>query len=380
MNETYAAEFPLDPEIVHLNHAGVAPWPRRAVQAVQAFAEENMRRGTLAYRDWLEREASLRARLATLINAPSPDDVALLHSTSEGLSVVAYGLDWREGDNVVFAAQEFPSNRIVWESLAPRFGVEARAVDLSAGETPEDALLARVDGRTRLLAVSAVQYASGLRMDLERLGAACRDRGVLFCVDAIQAIGALPFDAQAVGADFVAADGHKWLLGPEGIALFYCRAELRERLRLQQFGWHMVAQSQDFESRSWSPAASARRFEPGSPNMLGTFALHESVGLLLEIGLDSVAEMISRKTSYLIEIAKLYDLEVLSPTTPDRRAGIVVLRHAAADSQRLYQGLMQAGILCALRAGGVRFSPHFYTPTESIDRALGQLRALVGHP
>jgi cysteine desulfurase/selenocysteine lyase len=221
-------EFPQREDLIYLNHAAVSPWPLRTAETVKRFAEENVREGSRHYPEWLQVEQRLRERLARIINAQSADDIALLKNTSEALSVVAYGLDWRPGDNVVITNQEFPSNRIVWESLQ-RFGVELRAADLSHGETAEDAMMALADERTRLVAVSSVQYGTGLRMDLPRLGGFCRAHRILFCVDAIQSVGALRFDVQAMQADFVAADGHKWMLGPEGLALFYCRAELQEQ-------------------------------------------------------------------------------------------------------------------------------------------------------
>jgi selenocysteine lyase/cysteine desulfurase len=337
---------------------------------VAEFAQENIRRGSLAYADWLATEARLRRQLAGLVNAPSADDIALVGSTSAGLSLVAYGLDWQPGDEVVTAAQEFPSNRVVWESLAPRHSVRTRLVDLKGRTDPEQALIDALDTRTRLLAISAVQYASGLRLDLQGLGEACRERGVLFCVDAIQQVGAAPFDVQAIGADFAAADGHKWMLGPEGVALFYCRAELRERLRLHQYGWHMVEHHNDFTRRDWAPAASARRFEPGSPNMLGTVALAESTALLLEIGLDEVGAGLADNVGYLIESLSAEGFEILSPRTPERRLGIVVFRHPTQDTEALYRGLMQRRVLCAQRGGGVRFSPHWYTPRTALDTAV----------
>ena len=248
-------EFPQSDDIIYLNHAAVGPWPLRTARAVQQFAEENLRQGARAYPQWLHTERALRAQLQRLVNAPSIDDIALLKNTSEALSVIAHGLSWRRGDNVVLCTQEFPSNRIVWESLR-EFGVECRIVPIDIKtEDPEAALLSAVDAHTRLLAVSSVQYASGLRMDLQQLGDFCHDHGVLFCVDAIQSLGALPFDVQAVHADFVVADGHKWLLGPEGLAVFYCRAELRPQLRLHQFGWHMVEHHDDFDRLDWTPAA-----------------------------------------------------------------------------------------------------------------------------
>ncbi|MGI8738809.1 MAG: aminotransferase class V-fold PLP-dependent enzyme [Gammaproteobacteria bacterium] len=370
-------EFPLAEDIVHLNHAGVGPWPRRTIDAIARFADENMRLGSRHYLRWLEVERELREILRWLINAPSADEIALLKNTSEALSMVAYGIDWRSGDNVVASRQEFPSNRIVWESLEPHFGVEVRLADLDQGVTPEDALLAHVDKHTRLLAVSSVQYASGLRMDLDRLGEACRARNVLFCVDAIQTLGALPFDVQTCGADFVMADGHKWMLAPEGVALFYCKPECREQLRLSQFGWHMVEDHNDYDRMDWQPAASARRFEAGSANNMGIHALHASLSLLREEGLSSIHEIISRNTLYLYDSLQDAGFEVITPRASERRAGIITFRHPHKDNRAIYEYLQSAGILCARRAGGIRFSPHFYTPPEFLDRALNTLRQVV---
>src|SRR5690606_14744291 len=252
-------EFPQFDTLRYLNHAAVAPWPRRAAQAVSAFAEQNMTIGARDYPQWLKVEQRLRERLARLLNAPGSADVALLKNTSEALSFVAFGLDWRPGDRIVISDEEFPSNRIVWEALRPR-GVEVVEVSL-AGDDPEAALLAACDARTRLLAVSTVQYASGRRLDLPRLGDGCRAAGVLLCLDAIQQLGALPFDVQASGCAFAMADGHKWMLGPEGLGVFYCRADLREQLELHEYGWHMVEHLGDYDRRDWQPAPDARRFE-----------------------------------------------------------------------------------------------------------------------
>ncbi|SIT65784.1 Selenocysteine lyase/Cysteine desulfurase [Ectothiorhodosinus mongolicus] len=362
-------EFPQEAGLIHLNHAAVAPWPKRTCAAVKAFADENMRVGSSHYPRWLATEQRLRERLARLMNAPAAEDVALLKSTSEGLSVVAYGLNWAEGDNIVLPTHEFPSNRVVWESLQYRFGVEVRQVDISADD-PEAALLAAINPRTRLLSVSAVQYARGLRLDLPRLGEACRSRGVLFCVDAIQQLGALPLDVQACHIDFLAADGHKWLLGPEGLAVFYCRAELRDALKLNQFGWHMLEAAGDYDRSDWAVAADARRFECGSSNLLGIHALEASVSLLEELGMGFVGDALKRNVEYLIDLLDQTSFEVVSPRDPLRRAGIVSFNHADIDLPALYRSLMDQGVLCALRGGAIRFSPHFYTPAAHLERAV----------
>jgi selenocysteine lyase/cysteine desulfurase len=365
-------EFVLSPDIVYLNHAAVAPWPRRTADAVARFAAENAREGARHYPRWLAVEQRLRERLARLIGG-APADVALLKNTSEAISVVAFGFPWQAGDNVVLAAEEFPSNRIPWQALS-RLGVECRLARLSGAADPEQALLDLCDRRTRVLAVSSVQYGTGLRMDLERLGAACRARGVALCVDAIQSLGALPFDVDAVQADFVMADGHKWMLGPEGLALLWVRPKWRERLALYQYGWHMTRQAGDFDAADWQPAPDARRFECGSPNLLGAHGLEASLSLLEEVGSAGVAAAVLERSGYLMDrLAARGELELLSDARPGRRSGIVTFRHRGMDSATLHRRLSEAGVVCAPRGGGVRLSPHFYTPLEQLDVALAAI-------
>ncbi|WP_089724250.1 aminotransferase class V-fold PLP-dependent enzyme [Candidatus Thiosymbion oneisti] len=363
------SEFPLSPDILYLNHAAVAPWPRRTVAAVARFAQENGTRGAADYARWIRTETRLRGRLAELIKAPSPADVALVKNTSEGLSVIAYGIDWKSGDNVVGIAQEFPSNRIVWESLGTQ-GVAYRRLDLYASSQPEADLMDLCDERTRLIALSSVQYARGLRLDLERLGDFCRSRDILFCVDAIQGLGVVPFDLKRAKADFVVADGHKWMLGPEGVALLYVDPRLRPELCLHQYGWHMVEHRGDYERLEWSPAADARRFECGSPNMLGVHALDASLSLLLETGIDRIRAAVAERAQRLIELIDGHGFELLSPRDPERRAGILTFRVPGADHQTLHQALTGSGVICARRGGGIRFSPHFYTPHSVLERAV----------
>jgi selenocysteine lyase/cysteine desulfurase len=213
-------------------------------------------------------------------------------------------------------------------------------------------------------------------MDLERIGSFCRDRGILFCVDAIQSIGALCFDVQGIGADCVMADGHKWMLGPEGLAIMYVRDRLRERLKLHQFGWHMVEAMGDFDRTDWSIARSARRFECGSPNMLGIHGLSASLSLLHEVGMDRIEQDVLRRAAYCMErISSFHQLELITPSQTGRYGGIVTFRSINAPAEKLYSHLMSRKILCAPRSGGVRFSPHFYTSFDRIDRALEEAAA-----
>ncbi len=364
------SEFCLANDILYLNHAAIAPWPKRTVKAVADFSQENALLGSKNYLAWVEIESELRKMMCHLINAPSPDDIALLKNTSEALSVVAFGLDWKPGDNVVTTDQEFPSNRIVWEALQNQ-GVELRQTPLHDTTNPEDAVFRQTDENTKLITVSSIQYGSGLQLNLEKIGQFCSDHNILFCVDAIQSVGAVQFDVQTIQADFVMADGHKWMLGPEGVALFYCRAELREKLRLFQYGWHMTDAFVDYNRHEWKPADSARRFECGSPNMLGIHALAASLSLLHEFGMNNVENCVLNNTQTLFnEIEARPELELLTNKSPERFGGIVTFRHRSLSNEQLFSHLTESGVMCAQRGGGIRFSPHFYTPKEKILRAV----------
>ena len=363
-------EFPLDSSLIYLNHAAVAPWPKRTAIAVKAFADENISQGAADYPRWLRSESKLRKQLKEMLNAPSTDDIALVKNTSEALSFVAYGLDWSPGDNIVSSNEEFPSNRIPWQSLSEK-GVEFREVELAGTKDPEEALFALVNENTRLITISSVQFASGIRLDLEKIGNFCRQNNVLFCIDAIQSLGALEFDVQRYKADFVMADGHKWLLGPEGLGVFYTTPAARDKLRLTQFGWHMIEAAGYYENVPWKVAKSARRFECGSPNMLGIMALSESLSLLLEMGMDSVEQKVLDNSRFLVEqIQSRDDLELLSTEQQDRCSGIIVFRHQSINNNKLFQLLKDCGVICAQRGGGIRLSPHFYTDRIQLKKVF----------
>jgi len=345
---------------------------------VSAFAEQNATLGARDYPEWLTVERSLRQRLTRLLNAPSSADVALVKNTSEALSFVAFGLDWKSGDQIVISDEEFPSNRVVWEALRP-LGVKVIQVSLK-GVDPEADLLAACGPRVRLMSISAVQYASGMRLDLPRLGEGCEQRGVLLCIDAIQQLGALPFDVQQNRCAFAMADGHKWMLGPEGLGVFYCRSDLREQLKLHEYGWHMLEHAGDYDRSDWEPARSARRFECGSPNMLGAMALEASLSLLEEVGMEQVARSLDERIEWLSQgLSSLKGIEALSPGQAERRSGIVTFRLDGWTNAALFERLKTEQVVCAQRGGGIRFSPHFYTPEHVIDETLGLLRDLAAH-
>lgn len=366
----HESEFPILQQGIYANHAAISPWPRSAADAVAAFAAENAQDGPERYREWIALERELRERFATLLGAGSARDIALLKNTTGGICAVAYGFRWQPGDNVVLPAGEFPSNRLPWLAQKTR-GVETREIETLGVEDPEDALIEAMDERTRVLAVSSVQFSRGLRLDIDRLGAACDSNGVLFFVDAIQHLGALPFDVESARVDCLAASAHKWLLGPEGIAVFYCREAARQKLDLLQVGWHMFDNPWQFDKSDWKPSRTAKRFEAGSPNTLGQVATHASLGLLLDLGMDRVSERVLANTRHLTAaLADLPGVEVVSPVKAASQSGIVSFSTAREEARNVYKRLMGGGVRCALRGGNVRLSPHFYQDESVMERLL----------
>jgi len=363
-------EFSLSNELIYLNHAAVAPWPTRTAEAVKAFAEQNSVYGSHYYLDWLKKEQQIRSQLKSLLNAASTDDIALVKNTSEALSFVAYGLQWNQGDNIVSSNEEFPSNRIPWESLADQ-GVEFRQADLLSKTTPEEALFSLVDSNTRLITISSIQFASGLRLDCEKIGQFCKDNNILFCIDAIQSLGAVEFDVQRYQADFVMADGHKWMFGPEGLGVFYTNPASRDKLKLTQYGWHMMANIHNYENKPWKIHPTAQRFECGSPNMLGIHAWSASLSLLLEIGMENIERRVLENANYLINKINAHpDLTLLTNQKSSLKSGIVLFKHTQIDNTKLYKHCQSNGVVCALRGGGIRFSPHFYHSKAELDKAI----------
>jgi selenocysteine lyase/cysteine desulfurase len=363
-------EFPILQRGLYANHAAIAPWPRATSRAVVEFADENTRMGAEKYSHWLVLEKQLRARLARLINAISPNDIALLKNTTDGICTVANGIEWRKGDNVVIPADEFPSNRLPWLALE-RLGVEIREVDIRSHPQPEQAMLSRMDKHTRLLSVSAVQWTDGLRLNLETLGNACRSKNIFFFVDAIQQLGAVQLDVEACGIDFLAADGHKWLLAPEGIAVFYCRESVREQLQLQQRGWRMVDEPYRFDRDQWRASKAATRFEAGSPNTLGQVALHASVGLIQHVGMQYVEACICENSRNLSAgLEEMAGVELNRPFDLERASGIVSFRVPDLNPVALNTALKKQLLTCAVRGDSIRLSPHFYQFGEPVQDIL----------
>jgi cysteine desulfurase/selenocysteine lyase len=364
-------EFPVTRQWAFLDHAAVAPLSARAQKALEEWAADLTENGHVNERRWVERIEEVRALAGRLIHA-DPLDIAFIKNTSEGVGIVAEGLPWQAGDNMVTAAEEYPANVYPWMNLAGR-GVEVRLVPSRGGRVEIDELRQAIDARTRLVSLSFVEFASGFRNDLDTVGALCRERGVLFFVDAIQGLGVLPLDVQQTPIDFLAADGHKWLLGPEGAGIFYIRRDMVERLRPVGIGWNSVIHARDFSRIDFRLKPHAGRWESGSLNVAGIVALGGSLELLLEIGIPAIRDRVFELTDHLSERAAHAGLTVFSSRTAADKSAIVSFVPSGDDVRIVVRRCRERNIVINQRAGRIRISPHFYNSIDELDRVVEQL-------
>ena len=365
MDKTRVRElFPVTRNLAYLNHAAVGPLSVRAYDAMEAHARDQREYGALHWREWYAEYDRLRDSAARLIHS-SPSEIAILKNTSEGLSFVAEGFRWERGDNVVTTALEFPSNYTPWKHIERR-GVECRVAALPTVEEIEP----QIDARTRIVTVSSVAFHNGFTADLDAIGDLCRRKGVLFCVDGIQSIGALPIDVRRSNISFLAADGHKWMCGPEGATIFFVAEEHRDRLEVVESGWTNVQRGGRFLRCDLELMPDARRFEAGSLNTNGVHGLRAAIDLLLEVGLDEISKEVVRLASRLAD--RLEEIGWRVDTPRPIRSGIIGAIPPSVEPSLLkwHRLLEEKGIVCAPREGMLRFAPHFYNEDSEIDRVI----------
>jgi cysteine desulfurase/selenocysteine lyase len=364
--------FPVARNWAFLDHAAVAPLSAPAQQALVEWAAYMTDNGGVHLARWTRRVEEVRALAGRLLNA-DPLDVAFVKNTSEGVGIVAEGFPWQPGDNVVTAAEEYPANIYPWLNLGRR-GVETRLVPSRGSRLALDDVRAAIDRRTRLVSLSYVEFSSGFRNDLAAVSTLCRERGVHFFVDAIQGLGVLPLDVQQLPIDFLAADGHKWLLGPEGAGIFYIRRDLVELVHPVGVGWNSVVGATNFSTIDFRLKPHAGRWESGTLNVGGISALGASLALLLETGIPAVAARVLELTDHLCERASSVGFEVFSSRLPEERSGIVSLTVPGHDPRDLVRRCKAEGIVVNQRAGRLRVSPHCYNTPAELDHLIEVLR------
>lgn len=364
--EEIREKFPITRNYNFQNHAAVAPISGPAAEAMIGYARELSRSAYLegTYYRTADRVRQLAARL---LHA-DPGEITFIKNTCEGINYVANGIQWVTGDNVVSTTMEFPANVYPWMALQAR-GVHLKRVPEEEGRVPFDRIAAAIDNRTRVVAVSAVQWSNGFRIDLTRLGELCKEKGVLLFVDAIQALGVHPIDVRAMNIDFLAAGGHKWLVSPEGTGLFYCKRELIGHIKPSELGYMCMNRNYEAEVTDYRPEYlhdDARRFDSGVYNLAGICALGASIQLLLDIGIDEIQVRIRTLTDMLVDGLRSKRWRIHSPRTATEWSGIVTFSSDKHDMDAIRRHLRsEFRIVIANRLGRLRASPHFYnTPDE----------------
>ena len=358
-------EFPVTRDRIFFDHARVAPLPQRVRSAITAFADDACEKGTANYPAWMQEADRVRDSFARLINAEK-DEVAFVKNTSEGLSIVANGITWKKGDNVVIPDIEFPANVYPWLNLQ-RLGVEVRFVKAVRGRVMFEQIEAQVNQRTRVISISSVECNSGFRNDLNRIGALCRDKGIYFCVDAIQSLGVLPMDVKKDHIDFLAADGHKWLLSVEGLGGFYISSRVLEEIHPAVVGWSSVVNAADYMDYDFTLRPGAQRFEEGSGNTLSIHAFGAALDLLEEQGIANIEKQVLHLGDTIIESLRKRNLKIFSSVEPSERSGNVSFT-GKVDLDALAEFMLERDVFWTVRNGLMRLSPHFYNTEDEVDR------------
>ncbi len=364
---TLRAQFPSTANGIHFDHASVSPISTWVADAMRSVTAEYVDRGF--QNDWRDDIEAVRQMLAQLVGS-APGNIAFTQNTSTGLSIAANGLDWQLGDNVVLPEREFPSNYYPWLNLE-RGGVQLRRVPAPAGHASIDDLGRAIDERTRVVTVSAVQFSNGHRYDLDAIGDLCRRRGVLFVVDGTQSVGALRMDVTRSQVDLLAVSSHKWMLGPSGVGFVHLSDRALERVRPPVVGWLSVTDPFAFDYRLDLPRT-ADRYEPGSEDVVGIAGLGAAAALFLDHGTQRVEDRVLSLTDHLCDRLRSAGFEIASPRSAPERSGIVIFGSSAAP-EYLHARLAAAGVRCAVRSGGVRFSPHFYNSEAEVDLAVATI-------
>jgi selenocysteine lyase/cysteine desulfurase len=363
--QEFRSQMPVVDHWAYFDHAAVAPLSALARNALVLWANAVAKHG-LANRSRERKNVERLRRLGAQLVGSHPDEIAIVRNTTEGINIVAEAYPWQDGDNVVTLDSEFPSNLYPWMNLASR-GVETKLVPTDNERVDLDRVADACDERTRIVSASWIGYATGWRNDVAALAEIAHRNGALFFLDAIQGLGVFPLDVYEAGVDFLAADGHKWLLGPEGAGLMFIRREHLDRLRPLGIGWNSVRQAGDFANVSLDLKPTAARYEGGSYNLCGIAALHASLNALLAWGIEPISARLLQLTDELCTRLDQCGAAIFSCRDDERKSGIVAFELPGADAELVRRHCQGEGVIVNVRNGMLRASPHAYMTTADID-------------
>lgn len=373
MNDSIRAHFPITKDTVYLNSAAVAPLPTIAIEAVNWQMYDVAMNGTRNYSDWVATKSRCRALLAAMLRVRD-EQIAFVRNTSDGFSTIANGLKWKGGDNVVSFAGEFPANFYPWRRIRDEFDVELRLIDEIDGCVDVDALIDAIDRNTKVVTISAVQFASGYRADLERIAAAAHSVDALFCVDIIQAVGACGFDLPALGVDAACGASHKWLCAPEGCGYIYLSDRARERVSPTLTGWISIEDPWNFTDREQGLKPAALAWESGTGPASLFYGMEQSLKLLTDVGLNNIGCHLQTLTEQLCDGIDSSRYEVVSSRTPGEASQIVCIRHrGGVEPNVIAKQLESNNIIVSPRNDRLRIAPHLFNVAQDIEQLIAAL-------
>ena len=373
MNEQIRSLFPATQTYAYLNSAAISPIPTTAGEAVGRQLVDVALHGSAHYQDWVNTKDRARALIAGMLKVRS-EQVAFVRNTSDGFASIANGLKWKAGDNIVSFEREFPANFYAWRRIRDDHGVELRLCPERDGRIDLNELTSLIDGNTKVVAISAIQYASGFRADLERMGRAAHAVDALFCVDIIQGLGAIPFDLPAQYVDAVCGASHKWLCSPEGCGFIFLSDRARQRINPTLVGWISVETPWDFEDREQPFKSTALAWESGTGCASLFYGFEQSLKLLTETGADRIESHLAELTDSLCDSLAGRDYEIVSSRLPGEKSQIVCIKHPGGlTSNQLAATLEQQNVIVSPRGDRLRIAPHFYNNAQDIDRLITAL-------
>lgn len=373
MNDEIRALFPATEFYTYLNSAAISPIPTTALDAVTRQLADVAVNGSINYQNWVDTKDRCRKLIGEMLNVRG-EQVAFVRNTSDGISSIANGLKWKSSDNIVSFVGEFPANFYAWRRIRDHYGVDLRLCRETDGRVDIEELLSMIDSNTKVVAISAVQYASGFRADLERIGRAAREVDALFVVDIIQGFGAIPFDLPAQLVDTACGASHKWLCAPEGCGMIYLSDRARERIEPTLVGWISVETPWDFADREQPLKSTALAWESGTGSASLFYGLEQSLSLLHSTDIENIERHLAGLTDQLCDSLAGKDYEIVSSRTPGEASQIVCIKHRGGlTSNQIASHLESEKIIVSPRGDRVRIAPHFYNNSEDIDRLVESL-------
>jgi selenocysteine lyase/cysteine desulfurase len=373
MNESIRGLFPALKRFAYLNSAAVSPLPVTAVEALNRQLTDVSGFGSLHYPEWIETKNRSRTLVAQLLNV-RPEQIAFTRNTSDGVAAIANGIGWQAGDNIVSFAREFPANFYPWRRIRDKFGIELRLCPERDGAIDLDEFIGLIDSNTKAVAISSVQFGSGFRADLERIGRAARAVDALFCVDFIQGLGAHGYDLPAQFVDAASGASHKWLCAPEGCGILYVSDRAREMVEPTLTGWISVETPWDFEDREQALKPNALAWESGTGASALFYGLEQSLKIITDLGPSRIESYLDDLTESLCDALAGKDYDIVSSRQPGERSAIVCIKHRdGLESNEVAKRLEEADVIVSPRGDRVRIAPHFYNDQRDVDRLIEAL-------